>query len=475
MENMHQHWLPYQKKWLSDDSRLKIWEKSRRIGATYVQSFEDVIDCISGKIKNVWFSSADESAAREYIIYCDNFTRALNVIFGTTGQMIIDSAGDTKSFSINYSNGARINALTSNPTQFRSKGGKIVIDEFAHHKSDEELWRAAYPSVIQGYPLRILSTHNQTDTMFYKFVSEAREGKGGWSLHRTTINDAVEQGYVEQTAWGIRKRVGIADWDISREQFLKETRDGCMDEWTWQQEFLLSTERQESGLVTIGFIDNCNFVDGKWIFSPDSNVRPLSYVNNKIGKDGKKYSLPLHMSCDFNRDPNAWILGHKDDENMYYFDELVLENSATSQSVKEFLRRYPDHNEKIIINGDASGTQDKADNELNNYEQIIDALTRHGYEVELEIRAKNPPVENRIAAWNRRIRDHNGIPHVFMDPVKCPWLIYCCKRLSYIPGSRKIKDTFTQSQIEKNPKLKFLRDPLHAASYAIDYYWNLFG
>ena len=50
------------------------------------------------KIKNVWFSSADESAAREYIIYCDNFTRALNVIFGTTGQMIIDSAGDTKIF-----------------------------------------------------------------------------------------------------------------------------------------------------------------------------------------------------------------------------------------------------------------------------------------------------------------------------------------------------------------------------------------
>ena len=178
--------------------------------------------------------------------------------------------------------------------------------------------------------MRILSTHNQTDTMFYKFVNEAREGKGGWSLHRTTINDAVEQGYVEQTAWGIRKRVGVADWDISREQFLKETRDGCMDEWTWQQEFLLSTDRQESGLVTIGLLTTVILLMNKWIFRLIVTYDHYLMLITKLVRM-VKYSLPLHMSCDFNRDPNAWILGHKDDENMYYLMNWYLRTCNVSK------------------------------------------------------------------------------------------------------------------------------------------------
>ena len=62
--------LPYQMRWLNDNSKVKIWEKSRRIGATYVQSYEDVRDCVKRIVPAVWFSSADESAAREYIDYC---------------------------------------------------------------------------------------------------------------------------------------------------------------------------------------------------------------------------------------------------------------------------------------------------------------------------------------------------------------------------------------------------------------------
>lgn len=66
--------LPYQCRWLEDDSRIKIWEKSRRIGATYIQSYEDVRDALTLKVRNqpvdVWFSSADITAAKEYIQYC---------------------------------------------------------------------------------------------------------------------------------------------------------------------------------------------------------------------------------------------------------------------------------------------------------------------------------------------------------------------------------------------------------------------
>lgn len=76
----YKHFLPYQIRWLNDNSKIKIWEKSRRIGATYVQSFEDVQDCLNKKVPAVWFSSADESAAKEYIDYCEMWVRYFHAI-----------------------------------------------------------------------------------------------------------------------------------------------------------------------------------------------------------------------------------------------------------------------------------------------------------------------------------------------------------------------------------------------------------
>ena len=66
--NLNKYFLPYQIAWLLDSSPFKIWEKTRRAGMTYVQSYEDTLDAISGKW-DVWFSSADDTAAREYILY----------------------------------------------------------------------------------------------------------------------------------------------------------------------------------------------------------------------------------------------------------------------------------------------------------------------------------------------------------------------------------------------------------------------
>ena len=88
--NYKSFFLPYQLRWLNDKSKVKIWEKSRRIGATYVQSYEDVRDCVYKRVPAVWFSSADESAAREYIDYCEQWTKLFNVAAKSLGEVIID-------------------------------------------------------------------------------------------------------------------------------------------------------------------------------------------------------------------------------------------------------------------------------------------------------------------------------------------------------------------------------------------------
>jgi hypothetical protein len=36
------YFLPYQVAWIADDSHFKLWDKSRRIGATYAESYRAV-------------------------------------------------------------------------------------------------------------------------------------------------------------------------------------------------------------------------------------------------------------------------------------------------------------------------------------------------------------------------------------------------------------------------------------------------
>ena len=98
--NDQPHFLPYQLRWINRNAQIKWWEKSRRIGATYVQSWEDVKDVVeneeTGKMSQpkVWFSSADESAAREYIDYCAHWASVFDAAFEEMGETLIDEDRD---------------------------------------------------------------------------------------------------------------------------------------------------------------------------------------------------------------------------------------------------------------------------------------------------------------------------------------------------------------------------------------------
>jgi phage FluMu gp28-like protein len=226
----YNYFLPYQLLWLNDSSQIKVWEKSRRIGATYVQAYEDVRDVVSGHVPAVWFSSADESAAKEYILYCSQWTKFFDKSARDLGELVLESDKSIKSFAIEFANGSRINALSSNPKAFRSKGGKVVLDEFAFHNDAVALWKAAKPVITWGFPLRILSTHRGKQSLFYKFVESIKSGKLNWSLHTTTIFDAVEQGLVDK----IYKRKTTKK---EKEEWLKEQEENSFDRSTWLEEY----------------------------------------------------------------------------------------------------------------------------------------------------------------------------------------------------------------------------------------------
>lgn len=255
--DLSQFWLQYQKDWLNDDSLIKFWEKSRRIGATYVQSYEDVRDCVTKRYfkKNrplkVWFTSADLSASKEYIDYCKEWASFFNSIAKDLGEVIIDEERDIKALCLEFSNGAKIFALSSNPSQFRSKGGKVVIDEYAFHKDQKALWKAAFASArMWEYPIRVLSTHNGQQCNFYKIIKLIKSGKLNYSLHTTPIQKAVEQGLADKVKG---KKLTVKE----RQEYMEDLKNEAGDEITWQEEFCCIAIDEATAFLTYEMILNC--------------------------------------------------------------------------------------------------------------------------------------------------------------------------------------------------------------------------
>lgn len=193
----------------------------------------------------------------------------------------------------------------------------------------------------------------------------------------------------------------------------------------------------------------------------DENIREVKYQDN----------LDVHISCDFNVDPMAWVLAHKTQDKVFYFDELVLENTTTSKTCDEFFRRYPNHKGKVIVNGDASGDNRSCTSEYTNYVIIKKRLESYGYDVDIKIKAFNPPIKNRIAAFNAKVKNANGDIGLYVSP-KCEKLLYNIYNLKYVEGSSRI-DVPTYSQIKQTRELKFLSHPFDAASYLVDFYWPI--
>lgn len=203
-----------------------------------------------------------------------------------------------------------------------------------------------------------------------------------------------------------------------------------------------------SGLVVKGFDDN--------------NIKKLKYCDN----------LPLHLTCDFNVDPMMWCVAHKDENNVYFFDEIVIENTTTEACFKEFLRRYGKHKNKIIINGDASGDNRSTQSEYTNYATMRKLLREHGItNFKFELRDYNPPILNRIAAFNSRVKSADGVRHLFVDK-KCKYLLKNINNLRYKEGTSQV-DVPTIHQIKQDRDKKFLEHIFDAASYLTEYYWRI--
>lgn len=258
------YFLRHQLDWIQDESRMKIWEKSFRIGATYADAFLNVRKRLVHGKRDYLFATRDHPSALEYMDICKTFCEVFNLTKNIVSHGVDDvqvpvhdangkPTGFTEEIKIGkivFDNGSRILAFSSNPNAMLVYGGDVGLDEFPRHGRAEELYQIAQARVTWGYDLSMWGSHFGNDTLFYRIALDARAGKGGWSHHFTTIEDAVRFGLVEK----INETRGTT---FTRDGFLADCKNRARDEATYQESYMCNPKGGTAAIVNWSQIELC--------------------------------------------------------------------------------------------------------------------------------------------------------------------------------------------------------------------------
>jgi len=194
--------LRYQRRWVADTSPVAIWEKSRRIGASWCDASDSVLVAApTYGAMDALYIGYSEDMTREYINDAAMWSKAYSHAMSWVGETLYEDDGDSiKAFRIDFASGKKLLALSSRPRSIRGKQGRVTIDEAAFHDDLPGLMKAALAMLIWGGRVRLISSHNGTNNPFNELVENVRAGRLNYSLHRTTFRDAVEQGLYQRVA-----------------------------------------------------------------------------------------------------------------------------------------------------------------------------------------------------------------------------------------------------------------------------------
>jgi phage FluMu gp28-like protein len=253
--------LPYQRRWIIDGSRMKIMEKARQVGMSWAAAYRAVRTAgLAGARHDVWVASRDEVQGRLFIEDCSRWARVLDVAAGDFGESLADGAGAD---CIRLANGRAVRSLSSSVDSQAGKRGTRILDEFALHADPRRLYAIAAPGLAWGGQLEILSTHRGGGNYFNQLVREAREGGNpkGFSLHRVTLQDAVEQGLLAK----LKARLAPEDErrGMSDDEYLQSVRDSCPDEETWLEEYCCVPADDAAAFIPLDLIRRAEYVPGE--------------------------------------------------------------------------------------------------------------------------------------------------------------------------------------------------------------------
>lgn len=263
-ERPHALFLPYQERWIKDQSRLKLMEKSRQIGISWATAYAAVErTAAAGAKADQWVSSRDDLQARLFLEDCKRFAQAIDAGAQDLGERAIDDERKLSAYVLHFSNGRRIHSMSSNPDAQAGKRGGRILDEFALHPDPRKLWAIAYPGITWGGSLELVSTHRGSGNFFNALVREIRERNNpkGISLHRVTLEDAVAEGFLWKLQQTLPQDHEVQSLD--EDGYLAYVRAGCADEESWQQEYYCNPADDNAAFLEYDLIARSEYPAGE--------------------------------------------------------------------------------------------------------------------------------------------------------------------------------------------------------------------
>ena len=277
--------LPYQEHWIADRSRIKLMEKSRQIGISWSSAYDIVRQhALDAARLDAWVSSRDEIQARLFLDDCKKFAGILNLAADDLGEKLLpDDAGT--SFVLRFANRICIHSMSSSSDAQAGKRGTRLLDEFALHKDPRKLYAIAYPGITWGGQLALVSTHRGSANFFNELVREVRE-KGNpkrISLHRVTLQDALEQGFLAK----LQTKLGPDDprQQMDETDYYNFIRAGCADEESFLQEYMCIPADDNTAFLTYDLIASCEYREHDAWQRADHELTGELYIGVDVGRE----------------------------------------------------------------------------------------------------------------------------------------------------------------------------------------------
>lgn len=257
--------LPFQAKWIADKSRLKLMEKTRQIGVTWSTAYAaDERAAAQGARFDEWVSSRDDIQARLFIEDCKLWAKVMDLAAQDLGEQVIDPATKASAYVLQFASGRRIHSMSSNPDAQAGKRGSRILDEFALHREQRKMWAIAYPGITWGGSMEIVSTHRGSNSFFNELIREIRE-RGNpkhISLHRVTLQDALDQGFLYKLQQALPADAEQQDMDES--EYFDFVKAGAADQESFDQEYMCIPANDDAKFLEYGLITACEYAGTDW-------------------------------------------------------------------------------------------------------------------------------------------------------------------------------------------------------------------
>ncbi len=309
--------LPYQQRWVKDDSRLKIAVKARQIGYSFAATLRAVMQCLEKK--TTWiFLSKGERQSRLLMEKVQEHVQACGAVADSIESNFFEGTS-LRQLEARFPNGSVIYGLPANPDTARGYSGNVTLDEFAFHADAGKIYAALFPTVTRGYQLEVISTPNGQQGNFYELAKAAglTEGIGNrerrparpapsspvpsslspvlWSGHWCDVYEAARQ--------GLRLDIPLL-------------RSGCEDETAWQQEFCCGFVSTAENFFPPELLAACLSAEGQGTGNREQGIGPER--NSSFTVPGSLSPVPsseFFLGID---------VGRKHDRTVFWLDEIKV-------------------------------------------------------------------------------------------------------------------------------------------------------